>query len=104
LKTGRIFGPKREEVAGGWRRPHNDVIKVIQSRIRWTGYVARMEGLRNELKIVLETLERKRCSEDLDVDGRIILEGILEKNSRRLWTGFIQISIETSGGLRLLFL
>jgi hypothetical protein len=20
----RIFGPKREEVAGGWRRQHND--------------------------------------------------------------------------------
>jgi hypothetical protein len=20
----RIFGPKREEVAGGWRRPHNE--------------------------------------------------------------------------------
>jgi hypothetical protein len=39
---GIIFGPKREEVAGGWRRLHNeelhnlytsqDIIRVIKSR------------------------------------------------------------------------
>jgi hypothetical protein len=38
----RIFGPKREEVAGGWRRLHNEefhnlynshnIIRVIKSR------------------------------------------------------------------------
>jgi hypothetical protein len=37
----RVFGHKREEVAGGWRRPHNelhnlyvspDIITVIKSR------------------------------------------------------------------------
>jgi hypothetical protein len=38
----RIFGPRREEVAGGWRRLHNeelhnlyvlpDIIRVIKSR------------------------------------------------------------------------
>jgi hypothetical protein len=44
----RIFGPKREEVAGDWRRLHNEelhnlysslnIIRVIKSRrIRWTG-------------------------------------------------------------------
>jgi hypothetical protein len=46
----RIFGPKREEVAGGWRRRRNEVlhtlyaspnvIKVIKSRrIRLVGHV-----------------------------------------------------------------
>jgi hypothetical protein len=49
----RIFGPKREEVVGDWRRQHNEVlhnlcsspdITVIKSRrIRWTGRVARMK-------------------------------------------------------------
>jgi hypothetical protein len=39
----RIFGPKREEVAGGWRRVHNEelhnlyaspnIIRVIKSRM-----------------------------------------------------------------------
>jgi hypothetical protein len=40
----RIFGPKREEVAGGWRIMHNtSIIRVIKSRkMNWTGIVARM--------------------------------------------------------------
>jgi hypothetical protein len=48
-----IFGPKREEVVGGWRRLHNkelhnvcaspSIIRVIKSRrVRWRVYVARM--------------------------------------------------------------
>jgi hypothetical protein len=47
-----ILGLKGEEVAGGWRRLHNEelrnlytspnIIKVIKSRrMRWTGHVAR---------------------------------------------------------------
>jgi hypothetical protein len=58
----RIFVSKREEVAGGWRRQHNEelhnlyaspnVIKVIKSnRMRWMGYVARMGEMRNSYKI-----------------------------------------------------
>jgi hypothetical protein len=54
----RIFGPKREEVAGGWGRLHNEelhnlyaspnIIRVIKSRkMRWMGHVARMEEMRN---------------------------------------------------------
>jgi hypothetical protein len=49
----RIFGPMREEVAGGWRRLHNEelhnlyappnIIRVIKLRMmRWVGYVARI--------------------------------------------------------------
>jgi hypothetical protein len=47
----RIFGPKRDEVTGGWRKLHNEelhnlysppiIIRIIKSRgMRWVGYVA----------------------------------------------------------------
>jgi hypothetical protein len=49
----RIFGPKRDEVTGEWRRLHNkelyslysspNIIRVTMSRrLRWAGHVARM--------------------------------------------------------------
>jgi hypothetical protein len=48
-----IFGPKRDEVMGGWRNFHNEeihnlysspnIIRMITSmRMRWTGHVASM--------------------------------------------------------------
>jgi hypothetical protein len=42
----RIFGPKREEVAGGWRKAHNlqpsaSIFGAIKSdRMRWEEHVA----------------------------------------------------------------
>jgi len=49
----KIFGPRRDEVIGEWRKLHNEdlnylyslpnTVKVIKSRrMRWAGYVARM--------------------------------------------------------------
>jgi hypothetical protein len=49
----RIFGPRRDEVTGDWRRLHNEeindlysstnIVRVIKSRrMRWVGHVARM--------------------------------------------------------------
>jgi hypothetical protein len=49
----RIFGPKRDEMMGGWRKLHNEklhniysspsITRMIESRrIRWAGHVARM--------------------------------------------------------------
>jgi len=65
-----VFGPKREEVAAGWRELHNEelhnlytspsVIRVIKSRrMRWTGYVARMGEMRNAYKISVGKPEGK---------------------------------------------
>jgi hypothetical protein len=49
----RIFGPKRDEVTGGWRKLHNEelrdlysspsIIRIMKARrMRWAGHVARM--------------------------------------------------------------
>jgi hypothetical protein len=49
----RIFGPKRDEMTGEWRKLHNEelrdlysspiIIRIIKSRrMKWTGHVARM--------------------------------------------------------------
>jgi hypothetical protein len=51
----RIFGPKRDEVTGDWRKLHTkelnglyslpSIVLVIKSgRLRWAGHVARMGG------------------------------------------------------------
>jgi hypothetical protein len=60
----RIFGPKRDEVTGGWRKLHNEklhklcsspsIIRMIRSRrMRWAGHVARMREKRNAYRILV---------------------------------------------------
>jgi hypothetical protein len=67
----RIFGPKRDEVTGDWRKLqieelHNlysspNIIRIIKSRrIRWAGHVARLGEKRNTYKILMGKLQGKR--------------------------------------------
>jgi hypothetical protein len=60
----RKFGPKRDEVTGGWRKLHNEelhniypspsITRVIkQIRMRWAGHVARMGTKRNAYRILV---------------------------------------------------
>jgi len=65
------LGPRREEVAGGWRRLYNEelhnlyaslnIIKVVKSRnMRWAGHVTGMADMRNAYEILVGKTEGKR--------------------------------------------
>jgi hypothetical protein len=67
----RIFGPKRYEATGEWRRLHNEelndlysspnIIRVIKSRrTRWAGQVARMGEKRGAYRILVGRPEGRR--------------------------------------------
>jgi len=67
----RIFGPRRDEVTGEWRRLHNEelndlysspnIIRVIKSRrMRWAGNVARMGEKRGVYRVLVEKPEGTR--------------------------------------------
>jgi hypothetical protein len=56
------------------------IARVIKSKmIKWPGYVARIGRCEMYTKFKLENLKGRGHLEDLGVNGRIILEWILEK-------------------------
>jgi hypothetical protein len=51
------------------------------------------------IKFGLESLKGRDHSEDLGMDGKIILEWTLGKQGGKVWTAFIWLRIETRGRL-----
>jgi hypothetical protein len=60
----KIFGPKKDEVNGEWRKLHNEdlldlyflpsIIRIIKSRrMRWAGHAARMGEKRNAYRLLV---------------------------------------------------
>jgi len=100
----------RKEIAGGWKRLHNEelhnfyasqnTIRVNSSRtVRWADHVARMGEMRKAYKTLTGKPERKRPLGRLRVDGRIILEWILGKQSGKLRSGCIWPRVGTTGAI-----
>ena len=66
----RVFGPKRDEVTGEWRKLHNElrdlysltnIVRVVKSRrMRWVGHVARMGEGRGVHRVLVGKPEGKR--------------------------------------------
>ena len=90
----RVFGPKRDEVTGEWRKLHNDelmdlyslpnIVRVVKSRrMRWTGHVARMGEGKGMHKVLVGKPEGKRPL------GRL----------RRRWEDNIKMDLREVGGV-----
>jgi hypothetical protein len=105
----RIFGPKRDEATGEWRRLHNEdvndlysspnIIRAMKSRImRWAGHVARMEGRRGADKFLVGRPERKtplgrsrrRWESNIKMD--------LQEWDGKAMTGLLWLKIARGGG------
>jgi hypothetical protein len=67
----RIFGPKRDEVTGEWRKFHNEELHILYSspnvirqmksrRMRWVGHVAHMREERNVYRVLMGKPEEKK--------------------------------------------
>ena len=80
----RVFGPKRDEVTGEWRKLHNEelsdlyslpnIVRVVKSRrMRWAGHAARKGRGEGCTGFWWGNLRETDQWGDPDVDGRIIL-------------------------------
>jgi hypothetical protein len=67
----RIFGAKRDEVTGQWRKIHNEDLHILYSspniirqiklrKMRWAGHVAGMEEERKVYRVLVGKPEGKR--------------------------------------------
>jgi len=90
----RVFGPKRDEVKGEWRKLYNEelrdlsslpnIVGVVKSRrLRWVGHMARMGQGRGVHRVLPGKREGKRQLGNPDANGRIILRWIFGK-----WVGW----------------
>jgi len=106
----RIFGPKRDEVKGEWRKLHNEelsdlytstnIVRMIKKRMRWAGHEARMR--RRYIYIYKGfcwgNLRESDHLGDPGMDGSIILRWIFKKWHGWVWFRLIWLRIGTGGG------
>jgi len=93
----RIFGPRRDEITGEWRRLHKEelndlysspnIVRVIKSRrMRLTGLVARMGEERGCIGSWWGNQREGDHWGDLGVVGRIVLGWISRRWDVGIWT------------------
>jgi hypothetical protein len=97
---GRIFGPKREDVTGEWRKLHSEELHnlyVKSRRMRWARHVARMGEERKCTRFWWENQKESDHLEDQGVYG--IRMALREIGWGGGWIGCDWIRIGTGGQL-----
>ena len=105
----KVYGPKRDEVTGEWRRLHNEelndlyslpnIVRVVKSRrMRWAGHVARMGEDRVVHRVLVGKPEGKKPLGRRRRRWMIILRWIFRKLEGVLGTGWSWLSIGIGGG------
>jgi len=106
----RIFGLKKDEIIGEWRKLHNEelsdlycshsIVRVIKlRRMRWAGYVTRMGERRGVCgDFWWGNLRERDHLGDPGLDGRIILKWIFRNWDVGVWTGLSWLRIGIGGG------
>ena len=105
----RVFGPKKDEITGEWRKLHNEelsdlyslpnIVRVVKSRrMRWAGHVARMGEGKGVHRVLVWKPEGKRPLGRPRRDGRIILRWIFRKWEGVVGTGWSWLRTGRGGG------
>ena len=113
----RIFGAKRDEITGEWRKLHNAELHALYSspniirnlktrRMRWAGHAARMEQSRNAYRVLMGKPEgkkplgrpRRRWEDNIKMDLKEVDcvpgDWIARTEDRVNWHTFVRVVME----------
>jgi hypothetical protein len=105
----RVFGPKRDEVTGEWRKLHNEelndlcsspnTIWMIKSRIMsWAEHVAHMGERRGVYRVLVGKPEGRRPLGRPKLRWKDNIKMNLQEVEWGAWTSLIWLRVGTGGG------